>query len=474
MSGVLMAKDAALMQREPLLRALLIAVLVLLLVALFSGAQRGAQFAQERTAAQAADHEVWLEQGERNPHSAAHFSRYAFRPVAPLALLDPGVSDFAGLAVWMEAHFQDPADFRRAEDASQLSRFAQLSPAFLLLTAAPLLIFVMLYASIAGEREDGTMRQLLASGVGADEIYLGKLQAGLWIVLRVYTLVFLPISIVAVGGASSGQAGDVLLRLALLYVTYAVYLSIFVAMAIGVSALCRGRLTALSTLAGLWVLMAVLVPRLGAGVATTLHPQPDARATETRLGEASYLWWGDEQMQARTREDALAQHGVDDVAKLPFNYEAYTLQASEEVSNPVFDRIYADLVARYRAQESVVRSFSLLSPSLPTTSLSRALAGTDRAHHEAFTEAAETRRRQMIKMLNEDFMVHAGEAGYGYTAGRDLWERFGDFAYRAPSFPSMLGRYAFDVLLLLGWLAAAVTTSRAFVRRAASGEAVAP
>ncbi len=470
MSGALLAKDATLMQREPLLRALLAAVLLLLVVSVLAGLQREQQFATERRDAQVADREVWLGQGERNPHSAAHFSRYAFRPAAPLALIDPGVSDFAGLAVWMEAHYQDPAEFRRAEDASELSRFVQLSPAYLLLTAVPLLIFVMLHGSVAGEREDGTLRQLLATGVGADSIFRGKYLAGWWLSMGVYTMAFLPLSIFAVGGAPSGTGTDVLQRLALLYVTYALYLSIFIALAIGVSALFRSRLSALLALAGVWVVMAVLVPRLSAGLATTLHPHPDARETEARLSAASYLWWGDEAAQEQTREEALAEHGVSDVADLPFNYEAYTLQVSEEVSNPEFDRVYADLGARYRAQEGVVRGFSIVSPTLVASTLSKALAGTDRVHHESFAAAAEGRRREMIKMLNEDFMHHAGEAGYSYTAGRTLWDRFGDFEYRTPAFASVAGRYALDGLLLLAWLGAALLGSRALVRRAANGE----
>ena len=42
--------------------------------------------------ARVADTEVFNAQGTKNPHSAAHFSRMAHKPVAPLSAFDPGVS----------------------------------------------------------------------------------------------------------------------------------------------------------------------------------------------------------------------------------------------------------------------------------------------------------------------------------------------------------------------------------------------
>ncbi len=141
MKSALLHKDTLVLRREFLLKALLIAVIALVLVSLLTGLQRERVFVNERAEAQRIDKEVWMGQGARNPHAAAHFSRYAFRPASQLALLDPGTSDFAGLAIWMEAHYQDPAVFRRAEDSGELSRYVMLSPAFLLLMA----VFFALY-----------------------------------------------------------------------------------------------------------------------------------------------------------------------------------------------------------------------------------------------------------------------------------------------------------------------------------------
>ncbi len=464
--NAIVRKDFLVLRREALLSVLLAVTVVLVLISLLAGLQRERVFAKEKAAAEQTDRAVWMNQGDRNPHSAAHFSRYAFRPASPLALLDPGTSDFAGLAVWMEAHYQDPAVFRRAEDGGELSRYALLSPAFLLLTAAPLLIFLMLHASIAGEREDGTLRQLLATGVGARRFFGGKLGAGWGIAMLVYTVVFLLIAGFSALTTPATLGGDAVLRLAILYLVYAAYLSICVAVALAVSALFRTRQAAFIALAGVWILMVVLAPRLGADAGVAASPQPDPRTVAQELRAASDIWFADKERQQQIQDELLEQYEVTNVEDLPINYGAYTLQVSEDLSVPEFERVYDGLDSRYRAQETVMRGFSLLSPAIAASSLSRGAAGTDRAHQKAFTVAAELHRRDMVRLLNEDYMYNAGDAGRSYTADAALWAQFEDLDHELPAFAVIGGRYAADAALLLLWLGAALLAAHLSVQRA--------
>lgn len=470
MSSAIVQKDLKLFGREALVKGLLIVTLALVVVSVLTGLQRERVFEKEKTAALDTDLAVWMQQGDRNPHSAAHFSRYAFRPASPLAIVDPGTTDFAGLAIWMEAHYQDPAAFRRAEDGGELSRYAQLTPAFLVLTVGPMVVFLMLFASIAGEREDGTLRQLLASGVDARTFFFGKLAAGLRLTLIAYTVVFVPAAIISVI-ASPGHAGaEAMLRLILLYAAYGVYLGVSVAVAIGVSALFRSRQSAFLALTSVWVLFAIILPSLAADIGTTLYPQPDARAASAELRAASSLYYRDPELQAEVEQAALDEYGVATVEELPIDYGAYTLQVSEELSEPAFDRFYASLDERYAAQESVARWFSLLTPAIAATSLSSGIAGTDRIHQRDFAIAAEAHRRKMIKLLNEDYMFNAGDAGYGYTANAELWAKFEGLDYDVPTLGKLAGAYVIDGLILVAWLVAAMLLAFQLVKKAVRHE----
>jgi ABC-2 type transport system permease protein len=452
---------------------LLLVGLVLIIGSLLTGIQRENVFDRERSAAADTDKAVWMNQGDRNPHSAAHFSRYAFRPATPLAIIDPGTSDFAGLAIWMEAHYQDPAIFRRAEDNGELSRYLQLTPAFLLLTLAPLLVFLMTFSSIAGEREDGTLRQLLATGVTAREFFRGKIVAALRISLTVFVAVFVPIAIVSLLMSSGLVTTDAWLRVAAMFLAYSAYTAICVAIGVSVSAMCQSRQTAFLSLAVTWAVLMIFVPRIATDVATGIHPQPDARDVAARLSAASDTYYRDMDRRNQIEQDVLAEYGAESVDELPINYGAYLLQVSEELSEPEFEALYGELDSRYADQERTAKWFSLVTPRIAIGSLSRGLAGADRVHQRAFAQDAEMHRREMIKLLNEDYMYNAGVSGASYTANENLWAEFSDFDGQPPAIGSVIGSYSGDIAWLVLWLLASVGGSAFLVTRAVRGEVAA-
>ena len=458
------------MKREALVKGLLAILAVLLLISVLTGLERERVFAKEREAAETADRDVWMMQGERNPHSAAHFSRYAFRPQAPLALLDPGTSDFAGMAVWLEAHFQDPAAFRRAEDGSDLNRFAPLTPAFILLYGASLLIFLMMFASIAGEREDGTLRQLLASGVGSRSFFAGKLAAGLRLTLGTLVLGFVGLAAFTLFTSPAELGPDALARLFLLLLVYSAYAICCIAIAIAVSACFRTRQGAFLALTAIWVGMTVLAPHLAIDWSLRTHPQPDPRTVTTQLRAASDAYYADKDRQKQIEQEVLDRYGVATIEELPINYGAYSLQVSEELSFPEFDRVYAELDQIHSRQESVVRRFSFFSPAIATANLSRALAGTDRLAQGAFTSSAEMHRREMIRLLNEDYMYNAKNDGSIYKADAELWSQFTDYVPAPPTLGQTLRAHWVDLLTLLVWLVISASLAYALVVRATRHE----
>ena len=464
------SKDLLTSRRESLLIVLSAVCVALLVAGTFIGMQRDAEFARERTAAELVDRSVWLNQGERNPHSAAHFSRYAFRSSSPLALLDPGIGDYAGTALWMEAHFQNPAEFRRAEDSGELARSVQLSPATLFLVALPLLVFVAMYASIAGEREDGTLRQLIASGMRGRAFFLGKLVGGLRLVLPVFLVLYVAIAAMALATASAPIEPDTIARAASLLALYTLYLVACVAIALCVSALLRTRQAALLALICVWALMTVLAPRLATDLGRSLYPSPDARVVTAQLEAASSTYSTDPDGQEAVRQSVLDEYGVSAVEDLPIAYNAYVLQKAEEASFPEFERVFGSIAERHAEQNNVARALTLLTPLVPATNLSRGFAGTDLVHQNHFANAAEAHRRSMIRMLNEDYMYNSGAAGAAYTAGREVWEQFEDFSYRPLTLGQAWRLYLTDAILLLVWAVAAVGAAYLLVRRAFRGE----
>lgn len=447
MIAAIFRKEISIYLRSGVFISLAIAMIALFTAAAALSTQRIAAFERERVAAEAVDNEVWNSQGERNPHAAAHFARYAFKPIPRLVAFDPGITDHAGIALWMEAHYQNPAVFRRAEDLGDAGRMAALSPAWVLQIAAPLFIFLILFGAVAGEREAGTLRQMATTGVSPKAVMAGKL-LGAGAALGIILVPALILSLWLISGAETQNVlPDGGIRTVGLILIYVLFITAIGAFAIGMSALFKEKRNALIVLVSLWAVSFIMVPRLASSVAAAVYPQPDATSLSAELAAAASGARSDEAYQQQIRDAILAEYGVETVDELPINYGAYSLQMSEEYAHPLFKNIYEGLNSVHDNQDRVLRNASLISPVIALQKLSAGLAAADRFHQNAFTASAETHRRKSVKLLNDDLMIN-GAGQPRYAAGESLWRQVEDFSYTPPHFASIASHYSFSFLVL--------------------------
>ncbi len=174
MINTIARKEFTEMWRDGRFRWSAVIVLTLLVAALAIGWKNYTSQRAEQERAQAESRESWENQGERNPHSAAHFGVYAFKPKMPLSLVDSGLDNYTGTNVWVEAHYQNPLRGRPIEDATALQRFGEMTAAGVLLLLLPLVIIFLVFDAFAGERVSGTLRQILSVGVTRSQLVLGK------------------------------------------------------------------------------------------------------------------------------------------------------------------------------------------------------------------------------------------------------------------------------------------------------------
>lgn len=453
MIGTLIRKEFREFLRDRRFLALFALMLVLLSAASLDGWNRARADADARAHAAASDREIWVEQGENNPHGAAHFARYAFRPTPALAAFDPGVFDFAGAAVWLEAHTQDPATLRRAEDAAIATPFPALSPAWIVQVVGTLALTVLLFQAVSGERERGTLRALAATGLPAGRFVAGKAGAVLLAVAALCLLVFLAAMLPGwiTGDLDAGAA-----RIGALLGLYLSALAAFAFLIIAISARAPSLSSAFVLAIGFWVGVAVIVPVIGGQLAASLHPDIDEQELKNaiQLEAQSPFWSGDAQEPAVAAQEAvvLEEFGAEEWDDLGFDREALILQAHEEFANDVYDRLYGELYALHEDQDRVLRYLSVLSPVLALQRVSSGLAETDVAAQLQFTRQAEEHRRRIIAQLNRDMMMNAGDSGFAYTAGRDLWEQVPDFQAGQATTLDVLRRYAVELIALLAWL----------------------
>ncbi len=453
---LLARKDALELRRD---RRLVLAVLftvLLAVAAVLATSARVADYERDRAVAAAMERQSWLNQGPRDPHSAAHFAQWAFRPVTAPALLDPGTLPHAGSAIWLEAHARNPAAFRPAEDRVGALDLGEFSAAWVLQTLAPLLVLVLAAGTVARERERGTLRLLLASGAPGDTLVRAK-AAGLG---RAVALIMAPLLIVAAAAVALAPGGttlDDLARAVLWCVGHGVLLAIAVLAGVAISARARSTAAALALGVGLWVVAVPLAPRAAASLAEALHPTPSGEtfwASAQREIEAGFDGSGTaEQRDAALRSGLLRRYGVSRVEDLPISFRGASLDANERFGNRVFERRWVALDAVGQRQRAVMRLASVVTPAVAMQNVSAALAGTDNLHARDFARQAEAERQRVVNALNRDLMLNgAGQANY--RADARLWRTLQPFEPRPVSVAQALREVWPDLLILGGWLLA--------------------
>lgn len=444
-------------------------VLSLGLVSLLLAAQRGAESERDRIAAETAERATFAGQGERNPHSVAHFSRFAFRPMTPLAMFDPGISAYTGSAVWMEAHWQDPAGMRAAEDRVELGRFSDLSLAWLLQVLLPLLVIALGFDAIAGERERGTLPMLIGAGASVGRLTAGKALALAW-AFGAMILVLMGAQLIIAVSHGGVPAAELLVRALAWGGGYALYLGVWIALTLAASLYSPRARGALIVLLAAWTLMVLAMPRLVATLADELSSAPDA-ATFARTLHHDLEQGMDGHDPADARRAAferrvLAQYRVERIEDLPVSFAGLALQEGEEYGNRVFDRHFGALAEAYRGQERWRRIGAVASPLLPLQHLSMGAAASDIGHQIDFVGQAERTRREIVRVLNADMAANGAGKDFDYKTDASLWSRTPEFSYALPAYRAQAARYLGDALILLAWFMSACGLVRRGVRNA--------
>ncbi len=440
--------------RDGTLRLASILLLVLLLAALLEGIRESSELGEERAAAQEVMRHQWLEQGEKNPHSAAHLGIYAFRPASTLTFADPGLNPHVGEAIWLEAHYQNQPVYRPTRGREPLGRFGDLTFSRILQHFLPLLIILLAFQVFARERETGILAQLLATGTSRRELVIGKLSG----VLGALTLLLLPVvGLATVLLLSRGAEMEEMVRLGLLGLAYAAYLAVWVLISTVLSVRASSGRMALVALLSLWIVQGFILPPAAAEVSRALHPLPSAQAFDAQVTrDVAEGVDGHNPLAERTlqlRDSILSEYGVDQVEDLPLNFEGVALQAGEDFSNQVFDLRFSELWGRIEAQNRVQLRAASLSPYLAVRSLSMALSGTDWFHVRDFQVSAEEYRRSLVETMNLALIHEFESQSYGDNLhGRETWERVPEFEYTSPTLAAVLRSQGEAAAWLAAWL----------------------
>jgi ABC-2 type transport system permease protein len=440
--------------REGRLRITAITVFALLVAALFvSHSYYTAVNAQHNEARKNARSE-WLKQGAKNPHSAAHYGTYAFKPKYPLSLIDNGVDKYAGVSIYLEAHKRNEAQYAAAQDQTALSRFGDLSPDFVLIFIIPLFIILIGFNAFTRERESGTLRLLKSQGVSSWKLTMGKWLGIFFPVLMIVIPIYVLAALFLANIKDYGQFS--LAALTILFAVYVVYYAVFINITLFVSSLFKKSNLAFVALLAVWIVSCLAMPKVSTAIADRLYPYPtqvefeEQIALDSKKGLDGHNPWNAE--AKKLEAETLKKYDVDSVQQLPFNWDGFLMQEGEKHTADIYFKHYQLLKDTYVNQTKVYRATAALSPFLPTRFLSMALCRTDYTSHWDFANAAEKYRIELVGKMNGDMAANSTYGDWNYQGDEKLWASVEDFTYEPPTYATVVKANLSNFITLLTWL----------------------
>ena len=394
----------------------------------------------------------WEKIEAMNPHSAAHYGTYLFKPGGLLAGLDDGINTVTGNVLRIEGHVQNEIVYSEASQVKSVSKFGRLRSALLLQYIVPLLLIFLAFAAVSNEKKSGRLRLLLVQGAKLSQVIFGKaLSAWLYGLLLLF-LVFATYLVLNIDSLTVAT----LTRSLFFFAAYALYYFVICGLTIYLSARWQNATVALTAMLAIWILWTIFLPAILISYSESAHPLPSRDQFKTAMKEdRSKGIDGHNPLDARNKElqkKVLAEYGVDSLSQLPINYDGLRMQADEDYGNIVWDKHFGNIREILTQQKSMIQLAGLLNPFLSLRNASMGFAGSDNFHHHDFLLQAENYRRVFIKTLNDKHAFGGSKTGdWGWKADNAFFKSVPAFQYQSRNVETIIQSYAIDLGLLLLW-----------------------
>ena len=410
---------------------------------------------------QQAARQSWIDNPDKHPHRMAHFGSFALRVKHPLSLFDFGMENYAGNAVFLEAHKQNTVNYSEASFSTGLLRMGELSIAMLLQLILPLILIFLGFSSIAADRENGTLKIISSQGAGVYSLLLGR-SAGLWIISSLFFIPAFLLSAVLLTRHSLDTVSTQLFgRFAFLCLAYLVFFWVISAVSVVISATSITSKSALIKLLGLWLLLAIILPKSLQVVGTTIYRSPTKLSFETAI-EKDILKQGDshnpnDPFFKNLKDSLLKKYNVDSTHKLPFNFGGVVGKAGEQLSAETYSRHQNNLIRLFRRQNAFSKMFAWINPFMMLKNNSMAFAGSDFEAYAFFQQQAEAYRYALAQHMNDLQIKYVSnhtpkEGSHALHIDKKHWDEFEDFHCQFLPMEKIFQNEWPSVAALLFWL----------------------
>lgn len=440
-----------LLRNKALILVSIVFIIVLIMAVILGNIQTKNQ---NQAYQEAQDHlrSQWENIDAMNPHSAAHYGTYVFKPTNLLSSLDEGVNSVTGNVLRVEGHVQNEIVHSEASQMQTVSKFGKLKSSLLLQYIIPLLLIFLAFNSVSQEKQSGRLKLLVLQGAQVKTILWAKILS-VWL----YGLLLLSLVVIVYMFLNlQNLNADLLARSFLFFITYTLYYFVITGLTVFFSARWHNATVALTTMIGLWILWTVFLPNIFMSTAENFHELPSRNEFQSAMKEdRSKGLDGHNPSDERSKdleERTLKQYGVDSLSQLPINFDGLVMQADEEYGNQVWDKHFGNLRTVLTKQKQSYQLAGVINPFIALQNASMGFTASDNLHHQEFLLQVEHYRRDFIKTLNDKHAYGGSKTGdWAWKADNDFYKSVQDFSYQPTAIKNTVSHYLPDLLLLFVW-----------------------
>ena len=421
-----------------------------LLVVVFLGAVQNKKQQNYRSEAQEHVRNQWEGLEAMNPHSAAHYGSYAFKPLSVLNSMDSGVNDLTGNVIKLEGHVQNEIVYSEVSQSLSVSKFGKLKSSLILQYVIPLFLIFLAHGTLSSEKETQRIKLLVFQGVSISKLTFAK-SLSIWI----YGFLLLLITVVFQSLVNAINL-EISLRLMLIIVSYGFYYYIISSVATYLSASLKNNTSALSSILAIWIMWTIFLPKIWGNTVEKIHPLPSRQNFKSNMKEDRSKGIDGHNPRDKRREDLkekiLGEYGVDTLKNLPINFDGIVMQKDEEYGDQVWDKHFGNNYNILSKQKFLYQISGFLNPFASLQSASMGFCGTDMIHHLDFLRKSEDYRRHLIKTLNDAHAYGGSKTGdWGWTVDSGFFKSVEGFTYVTPKIKENIKYYSIDLFALLFW-----------------------
>ena len=331
-----------------------------------------------------------------------------------LSTVVSGVQEAVGRVATVNIAFDPSLSDSKYSSSPIFAVFGALDLSFIVKIVLSLFAILFTYDAIVGEKERGTLKLALSNRIPRDRLILGKAVGGfisLLIPLVIPMVLGLLVIMIYPNVSFSGQAWA---RLALIFLMFLLYLSVFFTLGLFVSARTSRSSTSFLLLLFIWVTFVTIIPKAAVMIAGQIKPIPSVH--EVTAQKDSFL----QEIQKEAIEgrnayfkehprpedpDALKQWN-EDILKWAEGYQ-------QELTSKIDERnaaIERDYQVKMRGQQNLAVNLSRVSPASALMFSSMSLARTGISEYERFLNSIRTYKPIFTKWINEKTFSEGGEA----------------------------------------------------------------